>query len=721
MAVQNKKKRNSKGEKKFNDPIAVQKIVLNMFEQAPHKAFHVEQIHKHLNQNIDWTPDVLTEHLLQWSEDGVLERVDGTRFRMFQQSDLHEGVFHITKEGYGAVFIEELLEEVMISERGSERPFHGDRVSVRILRKKNELLRGAIVEIVKRKRDLFVGTLGFTTRGAFFIPQENKVKPDFYINKKDIGKAKNGDKVIVELLEWEDERPIGRVVEVIGASGNHQTEMHAIMMEFGLHEEFPDDIEKAAADARNFITPEAIAARRDFRNILTFTIDPADAKDFDDAISFEQLDEEHFRIGIHIADVSFFVREDTPLDNEAYDRATSVYLVDRTVPMLPEILSNDLCSLVPHQDRMTYSAVFDLNKAGEIQNEWFGRTIIYSDHRFSYEQAQDVLDGKSDTYSKELTILNHIAYELRKDRFAAGSIDFDSDEVKFKLDVDGKPIEVFRKDRKDAHRLIEDYMLLANRKVAAFIAQSKRKPEYPFVYRIHPPPERERLETLQAFVSQFGHSITIDMEHKDRISKSINQLVNDVVGRPEQNIVQSVAIRSMPKAIYTTKNIGHYGLGFRYYTHFTSPIRRYPDVLVHRQLDRILNQRVDLISSESLDVMCRHCSEQERTAADAERASVKYKQVEFLEARKDQELDGIISGLTEWGIYVEIDDIKCEGMIPLRDLRDDNYVLDDKKFKLTGQKRGKTFKLGQRLRVKVMKTNIVKRIIDFEFLERLEP
>jgi ribonuclease R len=719
MAIKKKKKR-SRSAKNFNNPIELERILSTMMRQAPHKAFHASQLRHHLEANTDWDEEQFGEFLQTLCEQRVLQRVDSTRYRIFADAELHEGIFLISREGYGVVFVEDLLEEVMITEPGRDFAFHGDRVRIQIIRKGVGKYRGAIDSIIQRKRERYIGTIDLAKAGAFFIPQETKVRPDFYIPRKHLNKAQHGDKVVVELTQWNKGRPEGRVIEVIGSSGTHSAEMHAILMEFGLEAQFPPEVEKEAQAVRAYMTPEEIASRRDFRSILTFTIDPIDAKDFDDALSFEELPDGNYSVGIHIADVSFFVREGTHLDREAYARGTSVYLVDRTVPMLPEQLSNDLCSLVPHEDRLTFAAVFTLTPEGQIIDEWFGRTVIHSSHRFTYEEAQMGLDTGMGPYAKELQILNDLAYKLRKERFAQGSIDFDSEEVRFKLDAEGVPIEVYRKERKDAHRLVEDFMLLANRRVAAYVAQRFTKPPYPFVYRIHAVPERERLEQLQAFVAQFGHTLELDMDDRERISRSINQLVVDVMGRPEQYIVQSVAIRSMPKAIYTTKNIGHYGLGFRYYSHFTSPIRRYPDLLVHRQLDRILNDLPSMIDNETLESFCRHCSDRERTAADAERASIKYKQVEYLALLKGKDLDGLVSGLTDWGIYVEIDDIKCEGMIPLRDLRDDHYQLDQHKFKLIGQRTGKTFRLGQRLRVRVKKTNILKRTVDFELIERLD-
>lgn len=719
MALEKKKKR-SRSAKNFNNPVELERILSTMMRQAPHKAFHGTQLRHHLQANTDWDENQFNHFLQTLCERRVLLRVDSTRYRIYADSELYEGTFLISREGYGVVFVEDLLEEVMITEPGRDFAFHGDRVRIQVIRKKGDKLRGAIDAVVRRKRERYIGTIELAKAGAFFLPQETKVRPDFYVPRKELNGARNGDKVVVELTQWQKGRPEGRVIEVIGSSGSHQTEMHAILMEFGLDSQFPAEVEREAQEARSLMTPKEIASRRDFRNTLTFTIDPEDAKDYDDALSFEVLSNGCYRIGVHIADVSFFVREGTALDREAYERGTSVYLVDRTVPMLPEQLSNDLCSLVPHEDRLTYAAVFTISPEGQILDEWFGRTVIHSAYRFSYEQAQHGLETGTGPYARELNILNQLAHKLRKERFAQGSIDFDADEVRFRLDSTGVPIAVYRKERKDAHRLVEDFMLLANRRVAAFVAQKFTKPPYPFVYRIHAVPEREKLEQLQAFVSQFGHRIELDLDDREKISRSINQLVVDVMGRPEQFIVQSVAIRSMPKAIYTTKNIGHYGLGFRYYSHFTSPIRRYPDLLVHRQLDRILTNKASILDAETLEGYCRHCSDRERTAADAERASIKYKQVEYLALHKDQNLDGLISGLTEWGIYVEIDDIKCEGMIPLRDLRDDHYQLDQHKFKLVGQRTGKTFRLGQRLRVRVKKTDIIKRIVDFELIDRLE-
>lgn len=618
--------------------------------------------------------------------------------------------------------IPELSEELAIRSEEFVRAFHGDTVLLEVERVRGGgKLVGRIVEVIQRVHEQFVGTIDLPEAGksAFFVPQQSTIKPDFVIPKRNLGGATHGDKVLVELEEWKDKRPVGRVTQVLGSSGTHQAEMHAILMEFGLTPSYPEELEKEAAKLPDTIPQDELQRRRDFRTTATFTIDPEDAKDFDDAISFRAIENGLYEVGVHIADVTYYLEEGSLLDKEAIRRATSVYLVDRTIPMLPERLSNHLCSLVPNQDRLVFSAVFELDLQGNIHQEWFGRSVIHSQRRFTYEEAQQRLESGEGEFAEELRLLNTIAYALRDDRFAKGSIGFETDEVKFKLDENFKPVAVMRKVRKDAHKLIEDFMLLANRRVAYFVATRKKKPpKIPFVYRIHDVPNREKLSVLKNFVATLGYKIDID--DREKVSQNLNKLVLDSVGKPEEQVIQTMTVRSMPKAIYTTKNVGHYGLGFQYYSHFTSPIRRYPDVLAHRILARILSGNLQAgIPPEQLEDLCIHCSDKEKRAAEAERASIRYKQVEFLQGLIGEILTGMVSGVTEWGIFVELDGNKCEGMVPVREMHDDHYFFDQRTLRLVGRRTGRYYRIGDAVRIKVVHANLVKRQADFELIEKI--
>jgi ribonuclease R len=578
---------------------------------------------------------------------------------------------------------------------------------------------GRVTEVLQRNRTRFVGRLQRTKNMGFVIPDFRKIHQDFVVYPEHLKGARENDKVVVEVTNWgrPGENPVARVVEILGRAGENEAEIHSIMAEFGLPFRFPEEVEQEARKIDEGITPAEIKKRRDFRQITTFTIDPEDAKDFDDALSIETLPNGNYRVGIHIADVTHYVKPNSALDQEAYDRATSVYLVDRTIPMLPERLSNELCSLRPHEDKLTFSAVFELDKQAHLVNEWFGRTIIHSKYRFTYEEAQDVLETGKGPFATELKILNELAKKLRKERFARGAINFETTEVKFKLDEKGHPLAVIPKIRKDAHKLIEEFMLLANKRVATFVFSLGKRSKNSegqhegktFVYRIHDYPDPEKVKDFAVFARQFGHRLQID---ERSISRSLNKLMDEIEGKPEQNVLQQLAVRAMAKAKYSTEPKGHFGLAFDHYTHFTSPIRRYPDVLVHRLLYHYLNKGKSVNKAE-YEAMCVHASEREKRAADAERASIKYKQVEYMSLMApDKVFDGIISGVTEWGIYVELIETKCEGMIRLADLNDDYYEYDEKNYCVVGRRTRKIYTLGDQVRVKVKKTDIDRRLID---------
>lgn len=624
------------------------------------------------------------------------------------------GKVDITSRGAAFVKVEELVEDVHVSPSLTGQAFNGDTVTVELLhQKEGKRPEGRIIEVVQRARTRFVGTVQKMKKFAFVVPDNSRIHVDFFIDKQHLNNCEDGDKVLVEFLDWRpgSPNPDGMITEVLGKAGVHNTEMHAIIAEFGFDIEFNAEVEAEANSFAEKISKEEIAKRRDMRGTTTFTIDPVDAKDFDDAISYKTLENGRLEIGVHIADVAHFVTEDSLLDEEAYHRATSVYLVDRTVPMLPERLSNNLCSLRPKEDRLAYSVIFEMDKTGKIFDFWIGKTIIHSNHRFSYEEAQEVIEGSSDLFKEEITTLNSIALKLQEKRFREGAISFESDEFKFKLDTDGTPLSVHKKERKEAHKMIEDFMLLANKTVAKYVYDTFKGQVLP--YRVHDAPNLEKMATFIATAKKFGH--IIDTKSHQTISNTINKMVAETEGKIESGILHPLAIRSMEKALYTTKDTSHFGLAFPFYTHFTSPIRRYPDLMVHRLL-HLYQSGKKYTGEKSIEKACQHSSKKEVQASMAERASVKYKQTEYLSEHLGEEFDGIISGVTEWGIYVELTENHCEGMVRIADLKGDYYEFYEKELAVVGRKTGRRYTFGDPVRIQVKKTNLNKRIIDFILL-----
>lgn len=627
---------------------------------------------------------------------------------------LMEGVIEITSAGHGYVVSPGSEQDIWVNRDNLNTAFNGDKVKVSLMKRNRKKPEGRVVEIMERARDSFIGVVEQIGERLFFIPELKNTDVDFIIPKDKSAAAKKGEKVLVKMTSWEagTPHPLGEVIKVLGKVGENETEMQSILIESGFRLEFPDDVLKESENYPDIIPEDEIQRRKDFRDVITFTIDPEDAKDFDDAISYRELEEGLFEVGVHIADVTHYVKPGSALDHEAQLRTTSVYLVDRCVPMLPEKLSNGICSLTPENDKLCFAAVFVMDDKGDVKSEWFGKTVIHSKRRFSYEAAQEILEGKEDDLLGALMNLNAIAKQLRARRFKNGAINFDTIEVKFRLDDAANPVEVFVKERKDAHLLIEDFMLLANRKVAEFVGNRKGK-EIPFVYRVHDLPDDEKLKNFAEFAQLFGYKLNFSTPK--HTAHSFNKMMEKLKGKPEQYMLETLAIRTMAKAIYTTKNIGHYGLAFEFYTHFTSPIRRYPDMMSHRILEQVLNGQK--VSGQQMEQICNHCSEMERNAADAERTSVKLKQVEFMDKRIGEVFDGFISGVTEWGIFVMTEGSYCEGLVRMDSIKSDFFVYDQKKHCAKGTRYGKKLQLGDKVHVKLLKTNLAKRMIDFLLVE----
>ena len=707
--------------------------IYKILAKDPSKSFNYKQIAAVLELNDTQSRNEIIKDLKLLKAQDKIHETEIGKYQIISKAEYYEGTIDMTSRKTGYFVCDELEEDVFVPFINLNHALDNDKVKAYIYnRRSSRRPEAEVLEILERSKTEFVGVIDVQKNFAFVTTANAKMYTDIFIPKNKMGDAEHGDVVLVKMEDWPSkaDSPFGTVIKVLGKPGEHNTEIHAILAEYGLPYDFPIEVEAYANKINTSITEEEITKRRDMRKTLTFTIDPRDAKDFDDALSFEKLDNGNFEIGIHIADVSHYLQEGTILDEEAYKRATSVYLVDRVVPMLPEVLSNDACSLNPHEDKFTFSAVFEINKKTEVVNQWFGRTVIYSDQRFSYEEAQHIIETKNAVIPAEISLtgkeyqtpqpvveatlkLDELAKILRQKRMANGAISFDKVEVKFNLNEEAEPVGVFFKISKDANHLIEEFMLLANRKVAEFIGKKKKT----FVYRIHDEPNEDKLINLQTIIAKFGYSI--NFKSKQDISKSLNTLLNDVNGKKEQNLVDTLTIRSMSKAVYSTENIGHYGLAFDYYSHFTSPIRRYPDVMVHRLLQYYLD------GGKSADVnifeeKCAHSSDMENLAAKAERDSIKYMQVKYMQDHKDQEFLGVISGVTEWGIYVEIIENKCEGMVRIREIKEDYYVFDEKQYALVGEVSKSILQLGDEVYVKVKNADLLKKQLDFHFIRRKE-
>lgn len=707
--------------------------IFKILSKETNKSFNYKQIAAILELDDTKSRNEIIRDLKILKAQDKIHEVEVGKYQMVSKAEYYEGTIDMTSRKTGYFICDELEEDVFIPFINLNHALDNDKVKAYIYnRRSSRRPEAEVLEILERAKTEFVGVIDIQKNFAFVTTANAKMYTDIFIPKNKIGDAEHGDVVLVKMEDWpvKADSPFGTVLKVLGKPGEHNTEIHGILAEYGLPYDFPIEVEAYANKIDTSVTEEEITKRRDMRKTLTFTIDPKDAKDFDDALSFEKLDNGNYEIGIHIADVSHYLQEGTILDDEAYKRATSVYLVDRVVPMLPEVLSNDACSLNPHEDKFTFSAVFEVSPKAEVVNQWFGRTVIYSDQRFSYEEAQHIIETKKDIIPAEISLtgndyktpqniveatlkLDELAKILRQKRMANGAISFDKVEVKFNLNEKAEPVGVFFKVSKDANHLIEEFMLLANRKVAEFIGKQKKT----FVYRIHDEPNEDKLINLQTVISKFGYKI--NFKSKQDISKSLNALLNDVVGKKEQNLVDTLTIRSMSKAVYSTENIGHYGLAFDYYSHFTSPIRRYPDVMVHRLLQYYLDGGKS-VSAELYEEKSAHSSDMENLAAKAERDSIKYMQVKYMQDHKDQEFLGVISGVTEWGIYVEIIENKCEGMVRIREIKDDYYVFDEKQYALVGEVSKKIIQLGDEVYVKVKNADLVKKQLDFHFIRRKE-
>lgn len=695
------------------DTKSLKKQILNIFAKQGGRNLNYKQISAYLEFFEPHGRKLVASLLNELKQDKKIEETHRGKYRLMSKTGQVTGQVKISRKGFANIITEEVDEEIMVSWKNLKSALHGDTVKVNLFAKrKNRFFEGEVVEIVKREKMKFVGIIEASHGYAFLTPDGKYIPFDIFIPTKYLNGAKNGDKAVVVISHWPNrsKSPEGKVIEVLGKPGDNDVEMNSIMLEYNLPYEFPAEIEKAANEIKEEISEQEIKKRKDFRGTTTFTIDPKDARDFDDALSYKKINENLWEVGVHIADVTYYVHDNTKLNDEAENRATSVYLVDRVVPMLPEILSNNVCSLRPNEDKLCYSIVFQMNSEAEVQDYWIGRTIINSDRRYTYDDAQEIIEGKDGDFSEEILQLNTMAEKLRDKRFHRGAFNFERDEIKFHLDENGKPLGVYVKSMKEANWLVEEFMLLANKKIAEFIGKNKKK-HLTFVYRVHDEPNIEKLSGFSSFIKQFGHKI--DSGNSKKMSESMNNLLKKVQGKPEQHIVENLAIRSMSKAEYSTHNIGHYGLSFEYYTHFTSPIRRYPDMMVHRLLTQYLKEKPSA-NAEKYENLCKHSSDMEGLAAKAERSSIKYKQAEFLQEHIGEIFEGQISGVQEWGFFVEIKENGCEGLVPMRTLQDDYYIYDEENYRIVGRHTKNSFMLGDTVKIRITRVDLQKKQVDME-------
>ena len=710
-----KERREKKAGKRMNKK-QLAGLLIDFFQAKANETLTLKYIFEQLRLTTHPLKMLCMDILSELKENDYISETDNHKYRFNNHGIEMTGTFQRKSNGKNSFIPDDGGEPIFIAERNSAHAMNGDKVRIAFYAKRRgRTAEGEVVEILERANDTFVGTLEVSKSYAFLVTENRTLANDIFIPRDKLKGGKSGDKAVVKVTEWPDraKNPIGQVIDILGRAGDNNTEMHAILAEYGLPYAYPAAVEKAADRIPDEIPAEEIARREDFRKVTTFTIDPKDAKDFDDALSIRRLPDGLWEVGVHIADVTYYVKEDSLIDKEAERRATSVYLVDRTIPMLPERLCNFLCSLRPNEEKLAYSVIFKMNDKAEVKDSRVVHTIIKSDRRFTYEEAQHIIETGEGDYKDEMLQLDKLAKVLRENRFKAGAINFDRYEVKFEIDEKGKPVSVYFKVSKDANKLVEEFMLLANRTVAEKIGivPKGKKPKV-FPYRIHDLPDPEKLENLSQFIARFGYKLRTTGNKAD-VSKSINRLLDDIQGKKEENLIETVSIRAMQKARYSVHNIGHYGLAFDYYTHFTSPIRRYPDMMVHRLLTKYLDEHGRSVSEKKYEALCEHSSAMEQLAASAERASVKYKQVEFMSEHLGQTYDGVISGITEWGIYVELNENKCEGMIPIRDLDDDYYEFDEKNYCLRGRRKKRTYSLGDAITIQVARANLEKKQLDF--------
>ncbi|MFO7829376.1 MAG: ribonuclease R [Bacteroidales bacterium] len=713
MGKGKKKKKTKQQDNRLNKRILTNGITGYFFDN-PKKVINYKQLAKHFNITDEGTKNLINTILIELRDDGTVVEISRGKYKYAAHTGYITGKVELTQKGAGFIISEESDEDIFVTQSNLNHALNGDIVKVQLFAKqRGRKPEGEVIEIITRANVQIVGIIEISKNFAFLVSGSRQMPYDIFIPINKTKNAKNGDKVVARITDWPSKHrnPFGEVVDVLGKPGANETEMHAILAEFGLPHQFERQIEQEADKIPDEITKDDIKSRKDLRNVPTFTIDPEDAKDYDDALSLQKLKNGNWHVGVHIADVTHYITPGTDLDNEAYNRGTSVYLVDRVVPMLPERLSNQICSLRPNEEKLCYSILFEMDNNADIVDQWIGKTIIKSDKRFAYEDAQKIIEGEEGDLKDEILILNDLAKKLRDRRFKDGAISFDRVEVKFNLDEKGTPIGVYFREQKEANQLIEEFMLLANKRVAEFIGKEKNGGKAKtFVYRIHDRPDPEKLEKFSNFIHKFGYSINTS-GHK-QITSSINQVLDEVQGKKEQNLIETLAVRSMAKAVYSTKNIGHYGLSFQHYTHFTSPIRRYPDMMVHRMLTDYLAGGKSKDKSKYED-MCKHTSGMEQRATEAERSSIKYKQVEFLKDKIGEEFDGIISGVTEWGLFVELNDSKCEGLVHIRELDDDYYFFDEDNYSIIGKRNKKEYQLGDAVTIQIMRADLEKKQLDF--------